>query len=295
MVWLELRIMIGHSATMTGIKFSRVALLLTALTCAACRAPTPDYSAHIDKGLTAWLDCLPDDAAILAAHRGTHRGSQYPENSISGLEALIERGMLITEIDVAQTHDGVAILYHDGVWEEGSNGRGAVAATPWDTVQTFSLRDTKGRLREDGVPQLRDYLAKARGKMFLEIDFKSSADYMQVIDIIENNELIQHVILIAYTAGQAKALRRLAPDAYISLPADDLDTINGPRLAWLGGGVRNTPVPSIVKISGDRGDVIRNRDLIRTGSIAVTDYALAEQPIVGLKNPDLFTACLAQK
>jgi len=285
--------MMGHSRTMTGFKFSRTSLLLSALMIAACRAPTPDYAAHIDKGLDAWLDCLPSDAAILAAHRGTHRGSQYPENSLSGLTALIERGMLIVEIDVAQTRDGVAILYHDGVWEEGSNGRGAVAATNWETVQTFSLRDTNGRLREDGIPTLEDYLASTKGQTFLEIDFKSSSDYSQVIEIIQNNDLINQVILIAYNAGQARALRRLAPDAYISLPADDVDAIDGPKLAWLGGQVRDTSVPAIVRISDNRNNMMRNRDLIRTGAIAVTDYALSEQPIVGLADLDAFTACLA--
>ena len=233
--------------------------------------------------LAQTLECLPKGASLTVAHRGTQRGSQYPENSLEALDALIMHGTLIAEIDVAQTRDGVPILFHDGVWNEGSNGAGAVAATEWRRAQTFSLRDTRDRLTDSGVPRLVDYLDRVDGKLYLEIDFKSSADFEQVIDVIEKKDLIEDVILIAYSAGAARKLRRLAPNAFVSVPAENYDSIAGPKLAWTGEGRPSNYPLSISRPR--RGDAAN-------ATLHVTDTALDLPPVQGLVDPDAFKNCL---
>ena len=37
-----------------------------------------------------YLACLPQETALLAAHRGSARNSKYPENSMSALKALLD-------------------------------------------------------------------------------------------------------------------------------------------------------------------------------------------------------------
>jgi len=42
-----------------------------------------------------YLACLPQETALLAAHRGSARNSKYPENSMSALNALLKKGYLL--------------------------------------------------------------------------------------------------------------------------------------------------------------------------------------------------------
>ena len=134
--------------------------------------------------LTTQFECLPKETAIISAHRGTARGSGFAENGLRGLSALIKRGYLMSEIDVARLKDGTYILFHDGVWEDKSTGRGAVAASTWEQAEKYLLKDPQGKLTSDTPIKLSNYLAEAKDKIYLEIDFKSSARYQDVIKMI---------------------------------------------------------------------------------------------------------------
>jgi len=276
--------------------FSLKSLTFTGLCLiAGCEAlPVSNLQGLATVPLERVLECIPEQGALIAAHRGTSRGGRStPENSLSGLESLIASGVVMAEIDVARTRDGVHILYHDGVWEDGSNGKGAVAATEYPTVKTFSLRDREGRLSADGIPTLREYIARAKDRVFLEIDFKSSADYAEVIEIIENYDMSDRVVLIAYTEGQARALRRLSPTAFISIPAGKGNGIAEPTLTWLGGDIAFPDGYAIGRIGTDRHDA-KGLQKLRAYDIAVTDYALSEPPVSGLTfgQQRAFQACV---
>ena len=100
----------------------------------------PTASKHLASyPLRRHFKCLPDNAALLAAHRGTSRGRGLAENAKLGLEALIKNGTLIAEIDIAKTKDGTHLLFHDGVWDDESTGRGAIASTTWQPVSYTHL------------------------------------------------------------------------------------------------------------------------------------------------------------
>jgi len=65
----------------------------------------------LDYPLSSVLSCLPDENALVAAHRGTSRSWDIPENSLEGLTRLIDAGTLIAEIDIAGLKDGEHILF----------------------------------------------------------------------------------------------------------------------------------------------------------------------------------------
>jgi len=118
-------------------KASISALLLTgvlAISLPSCKAPSPTQTpsdaatqnapqntveAKLPPIRTA-LSCLPDSAAIIAAHRGTdERWRDTAENSIGGLKALIDHGTLMAEIDVAGLTDQVLLIaYSSGQAEQ---------------------------------------------------------------------------------------------------------------------------------------------------------------------------------
>ena len=250
-----------------------------------------------------YLACLPQETALLAAHRGSARNSKYPENSMSALKALLDKGYLLTEIDVAGFKDGVHILYHDGVWDEKSTGKGSLAATTWKEAQKLLLMDTKGNFSADRPIKFEDYLKAAKGQIYVEVDFKSSSKYETVLKQIRANDMTDQVILISYSDGQTRKLSRIAPDMMLSVSTREAlgqtRFKTGQVAAWVGydlddkaliGNLRDKDIPII-------GRVRKNwdRSAAKAADILVTDNIFNHKPIAGLnkKNKETLDNCLA--
>lgn len=255
--------------------------------------------------LARHFQCLPKSAALIAAHRGTSKRHKLSENSKEALLALIDHGTLVAEIDVAQSKDGIHFLYHDGVWDDDSTGQGAVAATQWRQAKTYLLNDTEGKLTSHGLSSLEDYLKLAKNKIYLEIDFKSSADYRTVIDMLRRYKMADKSILIAYSEKQAKALARLAPNMMISMSVrgkNDLNTYkkDGIKIkniaAWTGRDGPNKNLETLLKennipiLTYPSRD--RSKQLINIADLIVSDYAMNQKPIIGRYNESNYRTCL---
>jgi glycerophosphoryl diester phosphodiesterase len=64
--------------------------------------------------LTPHLRLRPDDDRIhLIAHRGGIVDDTHPENSPASVEAAIQRGYWMLEVDIRRTRDGRAVVQHD--------------------------------------------------------------------------------------------------------------------------------------------------------------------------------------
>lgn len=254
--------------------------------------------------LADYMSCLPQEAALIAAHRGTARNSIYPENSMSGLTALIDKGYLVSEVDVAGLKDGVHILYHDGVWDEKSTGKGPIASSTWADAEKILLSDTKGDFSADRPVKFEDYLKTAKGKVYLEIDFKSSAKYEVVINLIRKHDMQDHVILISYNEGQSNKLAALAPDMMLSIGSNEAlgQTRFKPNqvAAWVGYNVddaaliknlQDKAVPILGRIRKESNPIAAN-----AAELLVTDDVFDHNPIAGLnaENKKALEACLAK-
>jgi glycerophosphoryl diester phosphodiesterase len=240
--------------------------------------------------LADYISCLPQEAALAAAHRGTAKNTKYPENSVSALNRLIEEGYLVTEIDVAGLKDGVHILYHDGVWDDKSTGRGPIASSTWADAGKILLNDTNGKPSSERPVKFEDYLLSAKGKIYLEIDFKSSSKYERVIKLIRKHKLADQVILISYSQGQTRKLSRLAPDMMISISPDEAlgqrQFKPGQVAAWVGynlddknliQNLRDKNIPVLGRIRKKWN--IRSAD---AADILVTDNIFDMSPVIGL-------------
>lgn len=251
--------------------------------------------------------CLPKEAAFVAAHRGTSLNRGLPENSMGGLLALIDAGFYFSEIDVAGLKDGTLILMHDGVLDRTTVKEGPVASQSWADVNSLLLRDTDGRITTDTLPQFEDILQRSKGKIYLEIDFKSSAKFEAVIAQIRQNDMADQVILIAYSDGQARKLASLAPDMMISLTIksnDHFDELKSLGIktenmtAWTG---REAIDPAQLRLlTNNQIRVLAMRspqeqdEAIVDADLIVSDYALDGPPILGTIDEAAFKACLAQ-
>ncbi len=170
--------------------------------------------------LPDWFDCLRESGGlVIAAHRGGP-ASGFPENALETLQRGANAGLYMFEVDVAETADGVQFLLHDDMLARTTTGKGRAADMDWDEISGLRLIDNDGRTTRFHPPRLADVLEWAVSQgVVLELDAKSSASYETMISAVRAAGAQDHVILISYTQGQARALARLAPQMMLTADA----------------------------------------------------------------------------
>lgn len=200
---------------------------LAALSLAACadRAPTKNetlapkggWSIEPESDLNALFDCLADNGATLvAAHRGGP-ATGFPENAIETFAKTLTEAPALIETDVATSADGVLYLMHDDTLDRTTTGAGAIDSLPWNSIRALHLNDDAGAETPYNPPSFADALRWADGRTILEIDFKRSTRFEDVVAEINRQQAEDRVLFIAYTTAQAALLHRLAPKVMISL------------------------------------------------------------------------------
>ena len=295
-------------------KHAPLALLSSlALGLTACAGDTADVVERPDNAATvatttpglaplrAVLDCLPKDAALLAAHRGTGDGVGAPENSVSGLEALIKAGVMMAEIDIAKIKDGTLISFHDGVWEEKSSGSGPVVATSAEDFDRIRLRlEEGGTVGGERVPTLDDMLRTAKDRIYLELDFKTSADINRAVQRVRDMGMTDQVVLIASSAEEAEMLKAYGDEFVLSLPYGSRKRAAGTKQgAWVGGRWRDEDYAAVARFNYVIGsqwtrNPAQNARAARVLDIIATDQPLRGGPIAGLARRGAFDTCVAE-
>lgn len=260
--------------------------------------PSPQEFNLLKHNFSDVLTCLPKENTLITAHRGTSRAWDIPENSVEALTRLIDAGTLIAEIDVAGLKSGEQILYHDGVWDRKSTGKGPVASTTWQEAKTFLLKSYAGTLSAERPPLFSTILDIAKNEIFLEIDFKSSAKTEEVLKLIRERDMAGQVVLIAYTSERAKALKTLAPEMLISAPGEDKGRGLNPSktLLWMGRNLSPNMEPT--DTVGYIGLVSKDDNLSEKSSASVflvSDWPTDHSAILGELDKNAMTHCLENK
>jgi len=158
----------------------RLVVILTAFICLAGYAQT-----RVDSIRTCLLD--PTGRPLVAAHRGVW--TEVRENSIASIEAAIDAGAEIIELDVRKTRKGELILHHDPVRE-----------------------------RPRYATSLEDALLAVKGRAMVNID-KSFIYFADIVKLAERTGTLDHLIFKSeMRAAQAKAIMGSYVDKVIYMP-----------------------------------------------------------------------------
>ncbi|MEO0462075.1 MAG: glycerophosphodiester phosphodiesterase family protein [Pseudomonadota bacterium] len=183
--------------------------------------------------LSAMLDCFEAEGkTLISAHRGGPSAG-LPENGIETMDAILAGVPAIMEIDVARSADGVHFLMHDRTLDRTTTGTGRADEAQWPTLRELNLVDRAGWVTPYTVPSLEAALEWAKGKTVLQIDFKRSASFEEVIALIRAADMADSVILIAYSVGQASRLHELAPEMLLSVSISDLEDLTQLKTAGI--------------------------------------------------------------
>lgn len=218
-------------------------------------------SSSVDVGpLPEFFDCVRETGGLLIASHRAGPAPGYPENAIETLDYATDKGMLIHEIDVVESRDGMLFLLHDRTLGRTTTGDGAVADTDWETIRTLNLKDNDGRVTDFTPPKLSDVLlwAKSRG-VIVELDKKPTTSFRNIISHVRAADAEDNVVLITYNDNQAIEVAGLAPDLMMTAGVDSRDHqdeleaagVNFDHVvAWMG--TRN-PNPRAFQAIGSRG------------------------------------------
>lgn len=155
----------------------------------ATAAPQPDH----DRLMAMLLDHGPDAPLMIAAHRAQWR--EYPENSLAAIDAAIEDGAEVIELDVMRTKDGHLVLMHDTTVNRTTNGSGAVADLTLEQIRELRLKEGLGGsqapLTGHRVPTLDEAMELVRDRALVNLD-KGWSIREDIYDVLEETDTVDH-------------------------------------------------------------------------------------------------------
>lgn len=159
----------------------------------------------------AWYD--PSRSPLVVAHRGDHR--EHPENTLAAVQAAIDVGADMVEIDVHLAADGEVVVVHDATFQRLWGDPRPVAS-----MDTAAIRALGGG--EWRVPLLRDVLvlSVATGVPVV-IDQKTPEAAVAAARLVEEAGLLDTTVFCGELPG-LRAIRRVSPAARMFLNSDGL-------------------------------------------------------------------------
>lgn len=116
------------------------------------------------------------DHVLVVGHRaGVQENGQVvrAENSLAAIEAAVDLGVEVVEIDVQKTRDNVYVALHDSWLDRTTTCKGRLLDRSLTELAPCKLRiEETGQVTDEPVPTLRDVLLAARGRVLVNIDNK---------------------------------------------------------------------------------------------------------------------------
>lgn len=201
--------------------------------------------------LPDFFDCVREEGGTLVASHRAGPAPGFPENALETLRHATRAGIVVHEIDVAESRDGMLFLMHDDSLGRTTTGGGPVSDTDWDRISGLKLKDNQGRVTEFSPPKLSDVLlwAKQSGTI-VELDKKRTTSYRNIISHIRAAGAETNVILITYNDQQAIEVAGLAPDLMMTASVDSRD--HQTQLEAAGVDMRNVIAWTGIRYPNDR-------------------------------------------
>lgn len=154
---------------------------------------------------------LPETPYKLAviAHRGNH--TKVPENTLAAIKAAIKSKADYVEVDLRTTKDGHLVILHDATVDRMTNGTGNVSDLTLQEISRLKVGDKNKPTRKTyRIPEFREVLKAARGKINIYLDFKA-ADVAATYRQIQEAEMEGQVVVYVNKIPLYKEWRKIAP------------------------------------------------------------------------------------
>lgn len=161
----------------------------------------------IDKSLTVQTG--------ITAHRG---GSAIaPENTMAAIEAAVEQMADRAEIDVQETADGIAVLFHDSTLKRQTGLNQKISDLTLEELQRLDMGSWfSADFAGEKIPTLEQVMEYAKGKIDLNIEIKDlgkdSCLPDKVLELVVENEMQDQCIITSTNRNYLKRIKTINPD-----------------------------------------------------------------------------------
>ena len=155
-----------------------------------------------------------DGSIIVSGHRGG-RETGYPENSLEGLQYVVDRMPAFFEIDPRLTKDSVIVLMHDATLDRTTTGKGRLSDYTFDELKGIRLKDHEGNVTGYSIPTLEEVIRWSRGRTVVNLDFKDVPPEMTA-GVIRKLRAHRHVMLTVHNGEQAAFYHERFPHIMLS-------------------------------------------------------------------------------
>ncbi len=116
---------------------------------------------------------------MIIAHRGVHNNKKgIPENSMLAFKKAIDKNYAI-EFDIEITKDDILVIHHDDNLLRMTGVNKSVEDLTYSEIKELRLLDTK-----EIIPTFKELLNLVDGKVFLDIEVKSTKRVSKVVELI---------------------------------------------------------------------------------------------------------------
>ena len=158
--------------------------------------------------------CRPEAGATqdmkIIAHRGGR--SLGPENTLSCINAGIESGADLVEIDVHMTSDGRVVVCHDETVDRTTDGKGKIEEMTFEQVSRLSIEGS------EHVPTLEEVLEAVNGRcgLLIEVKRKHEGQYPliedKVLELVDSFGMRDRVVFQSFDDEAVVRFHEIAPD-----------------------------------------------------------------------------------
>lgn len=232
------------------------------------------------------LDCVIDpdcDQPMVVGHRGAggQLGTIAPENSRAAIRAALLMGLDGIELDVRHTADDKLVVLHDATVDRTAFGSGAaddftqaeLAAMP---LRPFVRDDIPGDFACETIPTLEEAFALTRGRLFIDLDTKTSRVDL-VVQAIREAGVIDEVFVSVSGVDRAVRARELDPDIRIQIRPDSPEEYAEAMALFADG-----RPPEVIEIPGHR--IAEMAPPIRAAGLAVFTNVFGDDAVALLRD-----------
>lgn len=161
----------------------------------------------------------PAERPQVIAHRGF--SGRYPENTLSAVEAAIDLGVDMVEVDIRLSRDGVPVLCHNAHVDKTSSESGAVSEMLVADLKRLDVGSWKDpRFHNERMPTLHELLAATKGRTRLNLDIKDATALSAVVEAVRAAEMGDAVVLSGCTWRTVRRVRQVEPWLPVLLNVD---------------------------------------------------------------------------
>ena len=159
----------------------------------------------------------PDNKKVwVMTHRAHTSDRTVPENSVSSVEDAIDSGAEVIECDTHVTSDGVVVVCHDQTINATTDGTGDITKMTYAELQKYNLKDRNGRVTDEKMPTLEEFLKAGRGKIYFNLDYSPrTASTQEVMNVVKELDMMEQVFFYCNSSQKAEEVLSISKKAHV--------------------------------------------------------------------------------